>query len=80
MRDISEEFKGTEEFEKITRREMQNLSLRELFKGRTFFLNRETPHYSLEYLIVSFGGKIALNETDSSITHHVIDRPLPADK
>jgi pescadillo len=80
MKDISEEFKATEEYEQIIKREKQFITQRELFKGLTFFLNRETPIYSLEYIIFSFGGKICLDETSSSITHHVMDRPLTADK
>ena len=80
MQDISEEFKATEEYEQIMKREKMSIAQRELFKGLTFFLNWETPVYSLEYLIISFGGWICLDETNNSITHHVMDRPLTADK
>lgn len=47
-----------------------------MFSSLTFYLNRETPVYSLEYLIVAFGGKIATEESNPKITHHVIDRPI----
>ena len=80
MKDISEEFKATEEYEQLIWREKQFIAQRELFKDLTFFLNWETPIYSLEYLIVAFGGWISLDETDSSVTHHVMDRPLSAEK
>jgi pescadillo protein len=47
-----------------------------LFKGLVFFLNREVPQESLEFVIRSFGGEIVWeNERDARITHHIIDRP-----
>ncbi|ORY87784.1 Pescadillo N-terminus-domain-containing protein [Protomyces lactucae-debilis] len=56
-----------------------------LFSDFTFFLAREVPRYSLEFVIKAFGGKVAwdpilgagspLQEADSTITHHVCDRP-----
>jgi len=50
--------------------------LRDLFKGFTFFFNRETPFYSLEYLVISCGGVVVFDESYKKITHHVIDRPV----
>jgi pescadillo protein len=56
-----------------------------LFQDFTFFLAREVPRYSLEFVIKAFGGKVAwdpilgagssLSEADSAITHHICDRP-----
>jgi pescadillo protein len=55
----------------------------DLLKGCVFWLNREVPKYSLEFVIKSFGGKVAWDgdcspiesEKDDAITHHIIDRP-----
>lgn len=56
-----------------------------LFSNFTFYLSREVPRYSLEFVIKSFGGKVSwdpilgggspLAEADGSISHHVCDRP-----
>ncbi|CCG84785.1 protein of unknown function [Taphrina deformans PYCC 5710] len=56
-----------------------------LLSNFTFYLSREVPRYSLEFVIKAFGGKVAwdailgagspLVESDGSITHHVCDRP-----
>mmetsp|Transcript_596 Transcript_596/g.1305 ORF Transcript_596/g.1305 Transcript_596/m.1305 type:complete len:734 (+) Transcript_596:142-2343(+) len=54
----------------------------QLFHNLTFFLSREVPRGYLELIILSYGGRVgwegqdspvAMN--DSTITHHVIDRP-----
>lgn len=44
-------------------------------------LNREVPIYSLQYLVMSFGGSfLTLDSLDATpnakYTHHVIDRPV----
>jgi len=60
----------------------------DLFKGCVFWLSREVPKYSLEFIIKSFGGRVAWegdsspieNEADDIITHHVIDRPTVANR
>lgn len=44
-------------------------------------LNRETPIYSLQYLVLSFGGVFVTDDEDQllkklKITHHVVDRPI----
>ncbi|EEB05858.1 pescadillo-family BRCT domain-containing protein [Schizosaccharomyces japonicus yFS275] len=56
-----------------------------LFSPFTFFLSREVPRYSLEFLIRAFGGKVGwdpvlgagspFSEDDTVITHHISDRP-----
>ncbi|KJA26184.1 hypothetical protein HYPSUDRAFT_37069 [Hypholoma sublateritium FD-334 SS-4] len=57
-----------------------------LFSPYTFFLSRETPRGVFEFLVRSFGGRIGwpsssgsgspFDETDPSITHVIIDRPV----
>ena len=73
---MGEEFKESEEYQKLKQQETDRHTLKNLFAGKVFYLNREAPIYSLEWLIPAFGGKISLNEEDEKITHHVIDRPL----
>ena len=54
----------------------------QLFHNLTFFLSREVPRGYLELIILSYGGQVGwegqdspIPMDDSSITHHVIDRP-----
>ena len=54
----------------------------QLFHNMTFFLSREVPRGYLELIILSYGGKVGwegqdspIPIDDSSITHHVVDRP-----
>ncbi|KAL0950979.1 hypothetical protein HGRIS_007726 [Hohenbuehelia grisea] len=57
-----------------------------LFSPYTFFLSRETSRPIFEFLVRSFGGRIGwpassgsgspFDETDDSITHVIIDRPV----
>ena len=64
----------------------QSDSFRSLFSKCKFYLNREVPRYSLEFVIRSFGGQVGWDETagagstftvdDARITHHIIDRPV----
>jgi pescadillo protein len=60
-----------------------------LFKGLVFWISREVPRDSLEFVIKSFGGKVSWdgegsvieNEEDESITHHIVDRgTIPTNK
>ena len=58
-----------------------------LFAPFTFFLSRETPRQSLEFILRAFGckrvgwdavlgdGAFTHNENDPSITHQIVDRP-----
>jgi pescadillo len=56
-----------------------------MFAGCNLFLSREVPINSLEFVILSFGGRVCwdstvrggspCNEQDASITHQVVDRP-----
>ena len=50
-----------------------------LFEGLVFFCNREVPRYSLEFVILSFGGQVlwdtdTVNVDDKRITHVLTDR------
>ncbi|KAI1177370.1 Pescadillo N-terminus-domain-containing protein [Nemania sp. FL0916] len=59
-----------------------------LFANCTFYLSRETPRQSLEFILRAFGckrigwdsvlgdGAYTTNEFDPSITHHIVDRPV----
>ncbi|KAL9616292.1 MAG: hypothetical protein Q9160_008832 [Pyrenula sp. 1 TL-2023] len=58
-----------------------------LFRDCTFFISREAPRHSIEFLLRAFGcrrvgwdevlgeGAFTHNETDQRITHQVVDRP-----
>ena len=55
---------------------------RRLFSGLTFFLSREIPRGYLELVCLAFGAKVGwegenspIEESDGSITHHIVDRP-----
>lgn len=60
----------------------------QLFANFTFYLSRETPRQPLEFILRAFGckrigwdsvlgeGAFTNDESDSSITHHIIDRPV----
>jgi pescadillo protein len=70
---ISEEFE--EEFKKADK------SNTDLFKKLVFFLNREVPKQSLEFVILCFNGEVywegdgsEITEDSSKITHFVTDR------
>ncbi len=54
----------------------------QLFNNLTFFLSREIPRGYLELVILSYGGQVGwegqdspIAMEDSSITHHIVDRP-----
>eukprot|EP01123_Difflugia_compressa_P003548 TRINITY_DN1466_c2_g3_i1.p1 TRINITY_DN1466_c2_g3~~TRINITY_DN1466_c2_g3_i1.p1 ORF type:complete len:646 (+),score=134.27 TRINITY_DN1466_c2_g3_i1:95-2032(+) len=51
-----------------------------LFKNCHFWLSREVPRESLQFIIKSFGGKITWdncgNEQDETITHQIVDRTV----
>ncbi|KAJ3108094.1 mRNA-binding ribosome synthesis protein nop7 [Phlyctochytrium planicorne] len=82
--DITEQLPSLEDAS-IQDEEKQRL----LFKDLVFYLSREVPLNSLEFVIRSFGGKVGwditsgagseFEESDSRITHTIVDRPLPKD-
>ncbi|XP_074640860.1 pescadillo homolog [Tubulanus polymorphus] len=57
-----------------------------LFKDLKFYLNREIPRENLAFVIRSFGGEVSwcetvavgatYKETDETITHQIVDRPM----
>lgn len=56
------------------------------FKSFRFYLNREVPQYSLEFILLSAGCELGydgsnspFDESAEGITHHIVDRPLPSD-
>ncbi|TQS32870.1 hypothetical protein Golomagni_06801, partial [Golovinomyces magnicellulatus] len=60
----------------------------DIFSKYTFYLSRETPRQPLEFLLKAFGckrvgwdsvlgdGAFTTDETDPSITHQIVDRPV----
>ena len=60
--------------------------LQSLFKGLKFFISREVPRESVSFIIRSCEGEISwdatifpgatYDETDESITHQIVDRPI----
>ena len=63
----------------LTEKEEHVRKRQQLFQHCAFLLNRETPIYSLQYLISSFGGVFVTEDDEAGlkITHHVMDRPVP---
>jgi len=68
------------------KRDMEEaIALKSLFKGTKVFLNREVPREPLVFMIRAFGGQVSwestsavgatFDESDSSITHQICDRP-----
>jgi len=77
---ISQKFEETSEEVKllINQNEFEG---KNLFKGLKFYLNREVPRNSLEFVILSFGGEVYweddgsnIDEDSALITHFVTDR------
>jgi pescadillo protein len=64
-----ERYKIDEEF-KDKQGDNKNL----LFTNLKFYLSTEVPRYSLEYVILAFGGAVTLDNNDSSVTHVITDR------
>lgn len=78
---ISEEFKNTPEMLELTRKHEQLKKRRKLFSKCNFLFNREVPIYSLQFLVMSFGGSFLTQEEleakpETKYTHHVVDRPV----
>lgn len=86
--EMKDAFQTNTAFEKESERLVDSeTSIRQnLFSGLTIFLSREIPRGYLEILCLSYGAKVGWDGPDSpiavhdsSITHHIIDRPkLPA--
>ncbi len=74
---ISSEFDQDETVQQM-KDKYQNESAN-LFEGLVFFCNREVPRYSLEFVILSFGGKVlwdtdTIDISNKTITHVITDR------
>jgi len=73
------------ETDKLIKETQLRAEFQKLFENCVFYLSREVPKYSLEFVIKAFGGKVGwdssvsvgstLNENDPSITHYICDRP-----
>ena len=71
--------------QELTKKQEALKRQRKLFSKCTFLLNRETPIYCLQYLVLSFGGNyLTLDDLEANqdlkYTHHVLDRPLASKK
>ena len=82
----AEKYKISHQFEETSEEVKQllnqnNFEGKNLFKGLKFYLNREVPRLSLEFIILSFGGDVYweddgsdVTEDSTTITHFVTDR------
>ncbi|XP_044144398.1 pescadillo homolog [Bufo gargarizans] len=71
--------------EERKRQQQEEEKHKSLFVGLKFFLNREVPREALAFVIRSFGGQVSwdssvcigatYDSSDTSITHHIVDRP-----
>ena len=59
---ISKEFDNDKTVKEIKEKQLNTEKAANMFKGLVFFLNREVPKYSLEFIILSFGGQIVDEE------------------
>ncbi|KAM4808139.1 pescadillo homolog isoform 1-T1 [Rhinophrynus dorsalis] len=76
---------NAEQEEERQKQQQEEEKLKSLFVGLKFFLNREVPREALAFIIRGFGGEVSwdasvcigatYNSEDTSITHHVMDRP-----
>jgi pescadillo protein len=67
----------------ITTQRKNHEELKKLFAGLKFFISREVPRESLEFVIRCFGGAVSYEgpqgtylESDESITHQITDRTV----
>jgi hypothetical protein len=87
---VDAEFANTPEVKQMQERLQRSRMKKRLLTNCVFSLNRETPLYILQYLVLSFGGSYVIKDqlddlTDAKskalykkVTHVVMDRPLPA--
>jgi len=62
-------------------------AFKKLFEGKKVFISREVPREPFVFMIRSFGGEVSwpktvgigstFDESDPTITHHLVDRPNP---
>ena len=79
---LEEAFAEDEEARALLQKQKALKQFTSLFADKVFFLSREVPRESVEFLILCFGGKIGwegegspFSYTDPAITHVVMDRP-----
>eukprot|EP01034_Spumella_vulgaris_P029685 gene29685-36772_t len=83
----AENDEGIEESERAVFASSSDDPRTRLFSKLVFFINREVPLEWLQFCTVSFGAKVGweggispIKADDPRITHHVVDRPISADK
>jgi hypothetical protein len=66
---------------KLAENEKKQQQGNQLFSGLKFFISRECPRASIEFVIKALGGQVAyeepsaaFHESDDSITHQIVDR------
>ncbi|KTW31638.1 hypothetical protein T552_00277 [Pneumocystis carinii B80] len=77
---------NSEDFDKLIQPVTASSAEVNIFENFIFYLSREVPRYSLEFVIKSFGGKVgwdpvlgsgsSFKEDDMTITHQIYDRPI----
>lgn len=88
--DLIEGENESEQMKKLKEKAAEERKLKNMFKGLKIFINREVPREPLVFLIRCLGGKVSwdktlfvgatFDETDETITHHIIDRPSISNK
>ena len=79
-----EELDSSDEARLIREKAIQEVKFKSLFRDCVFYLSREVPCDPLVLIIRSFGGRVGWEhfrgspyiESDSIITHHIVDRPV----
>lgn len=76
--------------EDVVNRDKEISRFKDLFHDAVFWLSREVPRYSLEFVIRCFGGRVGWDATSGSgspyqmddprITHHIMDRTGVSDR
>lgn len=88
--DLIEGENESEQMKRLKEKAAEERKLKNMFKGLKIFINREVPREPLVFLIRCLGGKVSwdktlfvgatFDETDETITHHIIDRPSISNK
>eukprot|EP00938_MAST-03A_sp_MAST-3A-sp1_P000494 g494.t1 len=80
--ELEEAFQDDAQAQALQKKQKELAVYTSLFKGLRFFLNRECPRETFEFVIRSFGGEVGWDAesspygyNDGSITHCVVDRP-----
>jgi len=80
--ELEEAFQDDAQAQALQKKQKELAVYTSLFKGLRFFLNRECPRETFEFVIRSFGGEVGWDGesspygyNDGAITHCVVDRP-----